>query len=326
MSVNETAKMTGSDDLVQIKLLRPDEIDEVNHVFRQGFGSHFKLVDPEQFAPGRSCMARLVVQPDGAFGAFREGKLIGIACNSIWGSIGVFGPIAVLPQCWGTGVAKRLLTRSLSFYVTEGISTSVLSTFPESGKHIHLYKKFGFQPEHLVAMLTKSVESTEPCNHHGHLFSKHDHGSKLVLLKKSKRLTNDVFTGLDLNKEIEMVDHLAIGDTVLLERDGQLRGFAVCHYGANSETEGDVFYIKFAAVDPGRNARNDFKELIQLCEKTAVFRGLGVVFCGVNTSRQNAFDDMLAAGYSIDSTGIAMVMSNQPTYNRCDAYVLDDWR
>ena len=326
MTVSEPVNGIGSDESLQIKILRPADIDEINYVFRQGFGSHFKMLDPEQFAPGRSCMARLIVQPNGAFGAVRDGKLIGIACNSIWGSVGVFGPLSVLPQYWGTGVAKRLLSKSLGFFVSEGISTSVLTTFPESGKHIYLYKKFGFHPEHLIAMLTKSVENVESLPHGGHLFSSHDHGSKLLLLKKANRLTNDVFTGLDLTKEIEMVEHLAIGDTVLLERDGQLRGFAVCHYGIKSETEGNVFYIKFAAVDPGRHARSDFKELIQLCEKTAVSKNLGIVFCGVNTARQNAFEDMLSCGYSIDSTGIAMVMSNQPTYNRSDIYVLDDWR
>ncbi|HEY9754190.1 MAG TPA: GNAT family N-acetyltransferase [Oculatellaceae cyanobacterium] len=329
MSVSETAKTAGSDDSLEIRLLRVDEISQIDSVFRQGFGSYFEMPDPEQFAPGRSCMTRMVVQPDGAFGAYAGGKLVGIACNSIHGSIGIFGPLSVLPPYWGKGVAKRLLTKSLSFFVSEGISSSVLTTFPDSGKHIFLYKKFGFQPQHLITMLSKSVagDGEAACGIDDvHLFSKLDHGSKLVFLKKAKRLTNDIYTGLDLNKEIEAVDGQGIGDTILLERDGQLRGFAIFHAGMNSETEGNVFYIKFAAVDPGRHARSDFKELIAICERTASAKNLGVVFCGVNTARQTAFEDMLAAGYMIDSTGIAMVMSNQPTYNRNDVFVLDDWR
>ena len=55
------------------------------------------------------------------------------------------------------------------------------------------------------------------------------------MLKECFEVTNSVYPGLDVEREIRAVDDQRLGDTVLLRDGSQLVGFAVCHCGAGSE-------------------------------------------------------------------------------------------
>ncbi len=312
----------------EVRKLRLDDLDQVNQVFRKAFGTQLGHPNPAEFAPGRSCFARLAVEPDGAFGVYLDDRLVGFSCSVLWGSLGIFGPLAVLPEYWGAGVGKRLLTKSVNFFVSKGVADSALCTFPDSAKHISLYKKFGFHPGSLIAMMTKVVPDYDASNvrQSQGLFSDLAAREKLEIIKQAKSITTAIHKGLDLSKEIEILSQYSLGETVLLVHGDQLAGFAICHFGPGSETESDIFYIKFAAVPPGKVAENNFRLLLKRCEILADSKNLNTMFCGVNTSRQEAFETMLSEGFKIDSLSVAMQMSNRPSYNHGGIYVLDDWR
>ena len=52
---------------------------------------------------------------------------------------------------------------------------------------------------------------------------------------------------MDLAKEIEIVEGLALGDTLLLERGRDLIGFAICHTPGVSEAPVGALYVKYLA-------------------------------------------------------------------------------
>ena len=313
---------------LEIRQLRLDEIAEIDDVFRAAFGTHLGQANQREFAPGRSCFGRLSLQPNGAFGAYVDNRLVGFSLSVIWGSLAVFGPLAVLPEFWGAGIGQRLLAKAVNFFVSEGVADSALCTFPDSPKHISLYKKFGFHPGYLIAMLSKLVPEYEPSFEveRKEVFSSLSPDEKVAVLNRSKMITSTIHKGLDLTGEIQNISEHSLGDTVLLWQGDDIVGFAVCNYGLGSETEAGIFYIKFAVVSSGENADRNFRALINRCEVVAESKGLNTLFCGVNTGRQEALESMLSNGFRIDSLSVAMQMSNRDSYNRCGVYILDDWR
>ena len=57
-------------------------------------------------------------------------------------------------------------------------------------------------------------------------FSALEETKKKAALARFHRITNALCRGMDLAKEVEIVDGLALGDTLLLERGTELVGFA----------------------------------------------------------------------------------------------------
>jgi hypothetical protein len=139
-------------------------------------------------------------------------------------------------------------------------------------------------------------------------------------------LTDAVFDGLDLGREISAVSIQGMGDTVLLWDDGKLAGFAVCHCGAGSEAGSGVCYIKFGVARPGPGAAQHFVHLLQACEALAAARGIEHLIAGVNTARHDAYRRLLELGFRTDFQGVAMQRPNEPGYNRAGVYLVDDWR
>ena len=309
-----------ADDL-EVKVLDEREIGEIDRIFREAFSLQVGHPEPETFAPGRSCMARLLVEPRGAFGAYISGSLVAVAFATLWGSVGVFGPVAVKPGRWNTGLGRTLLQRAISFFNAGSVSDMVLCTFPDSVKHVSFYYKYGFHPGHLIAMVSRLVPDG-PASSDLELYSTHSISRRQEIISECLEITNSVYAGLNLSKEIEVAEKLSIGDTVLLRKNSKLVGFALCHHGPGSETEADVLYIKFAAADTGE----DFRMLLEKSSILAQKKNASMIFFGVNTARHEAYEIVLEEGFKMDSLSISMVSPSGPLYNHAGVYVLDDWR
>ena len=162
-----------------------------------------------------------------------------------WGAFGFFGPLTVHPGLWDHGIGSRLLRPVLEAFDRWEVRQAGLFTFADSPKHLGLYQKHGFWPRALTVITTKEVEASA--------------ATPFELLagargKDVAGLTDRVFPGLDLRREIVAASEQGLGDTVLLRSDGELDGMAVCHCGAGSEAGSDSCYVKFGAVRPGEGA------------------------------------------------------------------------
>jgi hypothetical protein len=149
---------------------------------------------------------------------------------------------------------------------------------------------------------------------------------KANFLNEARNITGAVYPGLELNKEIEVMDKLAIGDTVILRDSDRSTGFAISHFGEGSEADCDVCYVKFAAVAPGPAASSNFKGLVSACASFACSKGANKLFGGVNTAREEAFDTLLSQGFKMEGISVAMHKPNEPGYSRSGIFVMDDWR
>lgn len=311
---------------VVVQPLARDRLDEAEQVFRLAFGTFLGLREPLQFTGDCAYVrTRWLADPGAAWAALLGGALAGSNFATRWGSFAFFGPLSVRPEWQERGIARRLLDATMQRFEDWGVRQAGLYTFAHSPKHVALYQRYGFFPQHLTAIASKPVAAEgavapDACR------SALTSAQRAAVLGECRALTDAIFAGLDVGREIDVVQEQALGDTLLLRDGGRLRGFAVCHVGPGTEAGGGVCYVKVAALAPGEDAAAAFARLLDLCERYAAMRGAAQLVAGVNTARAPAYQALLAHGFRTYVQGVAMQRPNQPGFNRPDVWVLDDWR
>jgi predicted N-acetyltransferase YhbS len=311
---------------LSIRLLQENELPLADQIFRLAFGTFIGLPQPHDFGgDAQYIQPRWKIDPTAAFAAEMDGELVGSNIAALWGSVGTFGPLSVHPSCWDRGIAQRLIESVMDRFAQWGIQQAGLFTFPNSPKHHGLYQKFGFYPRFLTFVMAKSIQAVRqdlPVT----LYSQLDAQQRSHVLKACSQLTDAIYSGLNLSREIEAVQAQSLGDTVVLWDETDLAGFAICHCGAGSEAGSETCYIKFAAVRPSIHAREQFERLLTLCEAYGATQNSLRLVAGVNTSHEAAYTHMVARQFRTEIVGIAMHKPNEPGYHRADVFVLDDWR
>jgi len=311
---------------VQVRALAHADLDEADRIFRLAFGTFLNLPDPLAFMGDADLVrTRWRAAPAGALGAYADGELVGSNFAANWGSFGFFGPLTVRPELWNQGVAHALLEPTVALFDRWSTRVAGLFTFAQSAKHVSLYQRYGFWPQHLTIVMAKAVgpaADRERVSRYAALAP----DARAACLDECRALTDAVFPGLDVSVEICAAAEQAIGDTVLVRGAGELAAFAICHVGAGSEAGSGAAYVKFAATRPGRSAPHYFDELLTACERFARERGAGRLVAGVNTARHDAYRALIVRGFRNVVQGVAMQRPNQPGFNRPDCFVLDDWR
>ena len=315
---------------MRVTQLQAADLPEADRIFRLAFSTFLEMPDPSAFLSDVEMLrGRVETYPDGALAAFDGERLVGSNIASHWGSFAWFGPLTVLPEYWGRGVAKLLLERTLETFHRWNVRSAALFTFANSPKHHGLYQRFDFWPRYLSALMHKTLADAPPPQIlFGHLqrFSQLDDPGRERALRGVLEAGDAVLEGLDLCREIVVHDALRMGDTVLLWSGERLEGLAVCHCPPNSEADPGTLYVKFAAVRPGGDAGRCFLDLLHACELLAGERSLSEIDAGMSFERGDAYRAMLADGYKALHTGVQMFWRNDPAYNRPDAYIVDDLR
>ncbi|MEA5553373.1 GNAT family N-acetyltransferase [Anabaena cylindrica UHCC 0172] len=311
---------------ISIRLLEEHELPIADHIFRLAFGTFLRLPKPTDFAEDKTyILHRWKTNPQGAFAAEVDGKLIGTNLVTNWGSFASFGPLSVHPDFWNQGIAQRLIEPAISCFTQWNTQLAGIHTFAQSPKHHSLYQKFGFRLRFLTTILGKSVQTALPLPQNSR-YSQMSETERAESLKASYQLTDSIYSGLDLSQQIQTVQTQNIGDTVFLWDDSGLAGFAVCHIGTDTEAGNDNCFVKFGAVRLGNDAEKRFNQLLDLCESLTLAVGMSRLVAGVNTSREAAYLQMLSRGFHSEIIGVAMHRPNDAGYNRADVFVLDDWR
>ena len=275
------------------------------------------------------------MEPWGCFVAEEnEGKIVGVSVAVCWGTLGLFGPVAVLTPYQNQKVAQQLVRAAQAFFDENRVTLQGVVTFPYSPKHLVLYQKFDFKPRALVAITARSLERREPPSPAKPArgvpdvkrFSTYEEGKKKGLLARLRLLTGHIYRGLDLTKEIEIVDGLALGDTLLLEKDGAPLGFAICHAPGVSEAPQGALYVKYLAIDPARRRPEHFVQLLTACEDFGVAVGCQRIIAPVYTGYWRAYQTLLSSGYHVDMLMLRMKRGKNDDYEKEEDFVFDDWR
>jgi GNAT superfamily N-acetyltransferase len=310
---------------VSIRALTEEDLAAADEAFRLAFGTFLGMPEPLRFFEGAELVrSRWRADPDAAFAAEVDGEVVGSNFATSWGSVGFFGPLTVRPDRQERGIGKALMGPIVECFERWGIEHAGLFTFAESPKHVGLYRRFGFYPRFLTAIMAKPIAADGAGR--ATRWSDLSAGERASALAECRELTDAVHPGLDVTREIDAVDSQGIGDVLLLGDDGALSGIAVLHVGEGSEAMKGTGFVKFAALRPGPGADDRLDKLLEACEQTAAERGAGRLDAGTNLAREETYRVLLRRGYRAALHGVAMHRPNEPGYNRPGVYVIDDWR
>ena len=163
--------------------------------------------------------------PSASFGAKVNGALVGSNFVTRWGSVGYFGPLTVHPDFWDRGVGQKLLPPALALFEAWGCCHTGLYTYSGSPKHLTLYQKFGFWPRALTAIMSRPVRPVERVGKVS-LYSQAEAPARPGLVASAAGLTDAIYAGLDVQREILALEAQGLGDTVLIWHDPGLVWFA----------------------------------------------------------------------------------------------------
>ncbi|MFQ5898034.1 MAG: GNAT family N-acetyltransferase [Candidatus Methylomirabilia bacterium] len=325
--------------VIKVRRVRKGDLSKVRDVVEQAFGDFYERqlgTRPRQvFGGAQYIHHRWLMEPWGCFVAEEgEGKIVGASVAVMWGPVGVVGPIMVLTAYQNQGIGQRLLKATQEFFEENKVTLQGLATYPNSSKHLVFYQKFDYRPRALVAITSKPVDRRGPAQPprpskpqvQTRRFSTLEESKKKTALAKFRRISGGICRGMDLTKEVEIVDGLALGDTLLLEKGRDLIGFAIYHVPGVSEAPLGSLYVKFLALD-GRQKRPEyFHHLLGGLEELAQAAGLQRVIAPVYTSYWTAYHGLMARGYGIDATMVRMTRGKSLDYENPADLVLDDWR
>ncbi len=139
---------------------------------------------------------------------------------------GWMGPLAVRPDAQESGLGKRVVLAGVEWLERSGAKVIGLETMPRTMDNIGFYSNLGFDPDRLTITLTLPAANHDST---GILLGRIHESDKAEWLRRCRELTQQLRPGYDFTREIELTDRLALGDTSLLIRDGELRGFALYH-------------------------------------------------------------------------------------------------
>jgi predicted N-acetyltransferase YhbS len=311
---------------VLIRALEQRDLDEADRVTRLAFGTFLGLPDPlSVFGDAEIVRPRFAAEPSWAFVAELDGAVVGSNFATRWGSFGFFGPLSVRPDLWDRGIAQALMAPIVDLFDGWELRGAGLFTFAQSPKHVGLYQRFGFWPQHLTAVMARPVVRGAAAQGGHTRYSQIPDAQRDGVLERCRELTGAIYDGLDLAHEIRAADAQALGDTVLLLEDSAIVGLAVAHCGAGEAGSGACF-IKFAGVRPGADSGERFEALLGACEQLAGEQGAERIVGGVSVARRDAHRRLIARGYRTQFQGVRMQRPDEPGYCRPDRHVIDDLR
>lgn len=310
---------------IEIRALGAADLAAAERLRRLAFGTLFGLADPLSFrADAELFGARLWAFPDGGLVAEEEGKILGVAMANHWGSLGLFGPLAIHPDYWKRGMARQLLAATMPVFTRWHNRLAGLFTFPERPSHIRLYQEFGFWPRYLTAIMAKPVGT--PGTMADALSLAAHPSERATLLAECRKLTDSIYAGLDLTREAEAVVEKGLGDVIMIAKDSRIAAFAICHCGRGSEGGAASCYIKYGQLRSGPEAPALLARLLAACNDFAQRRGASQLSLGVNLGRMAAYRSLIDLGFRTTLEGVAMHRPWSEAYDRPEVFAFDDWR
>src|ERR1043165_6846082 len=151
----------------------------------------------------------LRLEPNGCFGAIKDGRLVGTTTTTIYGELAWIGMVLVEPQERGQGIAAALMNVALD-YLNGKVATVKLDA-TSLGQPV--YEKFGFQVESMVERWSGNSTSRKSASH-----AVMDHEAIRDLLNLDRLAFN-----ADRSQLIErLVDEACVAPVLIRAADGAL--------------------------------------------------------------------------------------------------------
>ncbi len=235
------------------------------------------------------------------------------------GAEGWMGPLAVTPGLQGYGVGKSVVLEGTRWLQAQGATVIGLETMPRTVDNIGFYSSLGFEPGHLTITIT--VES-EYADHRIIQLGRMAENERADIVTRCAKLTHSIAPGYDFSREINLTQNLALGDTLVLERGGDIDGFALCHTAPLVEGRGrdELRVLKLVA-----RTESDVDTLVTQLADYARRSGTRRVAMRMQGEYSRLYGNLIKRGARVRWTDLRMTLSGYPEPSRADAVVLSNW-
>ena len=326
--------------MIKVRRVKKGDLSRMREVVESAFGDFFERqlgTRPRQvFGGAQYVHHRWLMEPWGCFVAEEnEGKIVGVSVAVCWGTLGLFGPVAVLTPYQNQKVAQQLVRAAQGFFDENHVTLQGVVTFPYSPKHLVLYQKFDFKPRALVAITARSLERREPAPPAKPVrgmpeikrFSTYEEGKKKGLLGAPPDAVGAHLPGARPHQGDR--DRRRPGPRRHPDpREGQrgpgLRDLP--HPGRVRGPAGGALRQVPRHRPRAPPARSTSSSSSSACEDFGVNAACQRIIAPVYTGYWRAYQTLLSSGYHVDMLMLRMKRGKNDDYEREEDFVLDDWR
>lgn len=302
---------------------RPADIDALNRVFSDAFTDRYRR-------DGLSGMRVPYLNPqvwryaieDGGEGAllWRDdaGKVAAFNMVHRSGSEGWMGPLAVRPDRQGRGEGRRVVQAGIDWLRAQGVTALGLETMPRTVENIGFYSALGFEPGHLTVTLLRDLtrRPAEP------LTLSASGARRATLVSACRDLTAALAPGVDFTRELELTGRLGLGDTVVIERDGGVAAYALCHSAALAEGRptDELRVLKLVARD-----LESFDDVLAASEWLAHRDSMRRIGVRCQTRFGAAYGRLIERGWRVHWTDLRMTLGGYAEAPVRDGVLWSNW-
>jgi GNAT superfamily N-acetyltransferase len=303
---------------------RLEDVDELNQVFSEAFTERYRrdgmvgvrvpFLNPSVW--------RYAIR-DAADGAMiwrgEKGEITAFNMVHRSGVEGWMGPLAVRSDHQGSGAGKEIVRRGIEWLKVHGATVIGLETMPRTMDNIGFYSGMGFMPGRLTLTATlDAAYADRPAPLFGRLAAR----DKDDALARCRDLVASLQPGYDHTREIALTDELALGDTLLLRRDDEIIGFALCHTTplVEGRAREDLRVLKLALLD-----MSAFDEMIRLLCDFARRSGTRRVSVRVQGEYEAAYQRLVGMRARIRWSDLRMSLLGYPERRPERGIVLSNW-
>ena len=245
-----------------------------------------------------------------------DGGIAGFNMVHRSGVEGWMGPIAVRPDLQSEGLGTTMVRAGIEWLEGQGATTIGLETMPRTVENIGFYSRLGFVPGALTVTLVRDRSNAQEGS-----ATRLSAGDLEQGLRACRALANALVPGVDFTRELALTHELALGDTALVRRNGELAGFVLWHSAALAagRPRDELRVLKIAACD-----LDAFHELVDAVQGVAEEERVRRVSIRCQTAYGDAYLRLIAEGFRVHWTDLRMTLSDRPE-QRAEGVVMSNW-
>ena len=236
------------------------------------------------------------------------------------GNEGWMGPLCVRPDRQLGGLGTEIVVAAIDWLKSHDVTTLGLETMPRTVDNIGFYSKLGFVPGHLT--LTMTAETGRPRQQAPVSLAAASRPERERRLAEIAAFVAAMTPGVDFTRELELTLDLNLGDVVVVEQDGALAAFALCHAAPLAEGGG-----------------RDEARVLKLGARDLVALEMAVVAAGAWASRQairrvavrcqtaygDAYRTLVAQGFRVRWSDLRMTLTGFPEQKPAEGILFSNW-
>jgi GNAT superfamily N-acetyltransferase len=252
-----------------------------------------------------------------------RGNIAAFNVTHLSGTEGWMGPLAVHPDFQSHGLGKTIVNVGIEWLKRQTAHVIGLETMPRTLDNIGFYSSLGMVPGYLTITVTvDAAYAPQPIHARAVRIGSMQPADVDSTIARCRELSNSLLAGYDFSREIQLTEELALGDTLLVMRDGEIAGFAIAHSVplVEGRVREELRVLKLVARD-----EDDFGSLVTILADHARRIGTRRVALRVQGQYPEAYRMLIARDAHVRWTDLRMSAADYPEKRAEPGIVFSNW-